>query len=263
VSETLEDRRALVTGGSSGIGADIARELADRGADVVLVARREERLREVADELNNAYGAGVDWISMDLADRAAPEKLYEETTDRGYAIDVLVNNAGFGVYGEFLENDWSRQESMIELNLVTPIRLTKLYGRQMVERGWGRILQVASFGAFQPTPTYGLYSATKSALLNWGEALDFELRGTGVTCTVTSPGVTRTEFFDHVDQERTWFQRLTMTESPEVAERSVRAMMKGKMSTVPGWLDSLTIFLIRFLPRRVVRWAAYLTMRND
>lgn len=263
MAETLEGRTALVTGGSSGIGADIARELAGRGADVVLVARREQRLQERADELTDEFGVDTDWIAMDLARREAPEALYEETVDRGHAVDVLVNNAGFGIYGGFLDNDWDRQEGLLELNLVTPIQLTKLFARDMIDRGWGRILQVSSFGAFQPTPTYGLYSATKSALLNWGEAFDFELDGTGVHCTVTCPGVTRTEFFEQVEQEQTWYQSLTMTESSTVAERSVRAMMNGKMSIVPGFLDALTIFLIRFLPRRFVRWAAYQTMRND
>lgn len=263
MADELEGRRALVTGGSSGIGADIARELADRGVDVVVVARREERLREMCDELTDEYGVESDWISMDLATREAPEELYEETVERGHTVDILVNNAGFGVYGGFMENEWGRQEAMLELNLVTPIRLTKLFARDMVDRGWGRILQVSSFGAFQPTPTYGLYSATKSALLNWGESLDFELDGTGVSCTVTCPGVTRTEFFDDIDQERTWFQRLTMTDSPAVAERSVDAMMAGKMSIVPGFLDALSVFMVRFLPRRFVRWFAYQTMRNE
>jgi short-subunit dehydrogenase len=263
MADELEGRRALVTGGSSGIGADIARELADRGADVLLVARREERLREVSEELTDEYGVESDWISMDLANRDAPDELYEETDERGHRIDVLVNNAGFGVYGGFMDSNWDRQEAMLELNLMTPIRLTKLFARDMVDRGWGRILQVSSFGAFQPTPNYGLYSATKSALLDWGEAVDFELDGTGVTCTVTCPGVTRTEFFADIDQDQTWFQKLTMTESSAVAERSVDAMMRGKMSHVPGFLDALSVFMVRFLPRRFVRWFAYQTMRNE
>ena len=263
MARELDGRTALVTGGSSGIGADIARELAERGSAVVLVARREEKLREIADELSSEHDVEADYVAMDLARREAPRELYDEMAERGHQIDILVNNAGFGVYGEFMENDWEREETMLELDMITPVHLTKLFGADMVERGWGRMMQVASIGAYQPSPTYATYSAAKAFLLSWGEAVDYELEGTGVSSTVVSPGVTRTEFFDHVDQEQTWYQRMTMMESRTVAAIGVRAMLKKRMSIVPGFFNALAVWMVRFTPRRLVRWIAYQTMKNE
>jgi short-subunit dehydrogenase len=261
--DKLDGRTALVTGGSSGIGVDIARELAARGADVMLVARREEKLREVADAIVDDFGVEADWVVQDLARQQAADELYEEVSERGVEVDILVNNAGFGIYGNFMDNDGDRQMSMMNLNMVTPVRLTKLFGREMIEREWGRVMQVASIGAFQPSPTYGLYSATKAFLLNWGEAIDFELAGTGVSCTVVCPGVTRTEFFDHVDQDRTWYQKLTMMESETVATKAVTSTLNQRMSVVPGWMNFLAVWTVRLFPRRFVRWFAYQTMRDE
>jgi len=263
MTERLDDRTALVTGGSSGIGVDIAREIADRGADVVVVARREEKLREVADELESDFDVEADWVSMDLARQEAGAELYREIDGRGDAIDILVNNAGFGIYGEFLETDWDRQQSMLNLDMMTPLRLSYLFGRDMIERGWGRMMQVASIGSFQPSPTYGTYSAAKAFLLSWGEAFDFELDGTGVSSTVVCPGVTRTEFFDRVDQQLTLYQKATMMDSSTVAAVATRAMLDQRMTIVPGFINALATWMVRFLPRRFVRWFAYQTMKND
>lgn len=263
MTDDLDGRTALVTGGSSGFGVDIAHELAERGADIVLVARREQQLGEVADTLTDEYGVESDWISKDLAHQEAGAELYDEVDDRGHTIDILVNNAGFGIYGEFLDQEWGRQQAMLNLNMMTPVRLTQLYADEMVDRGWGRIMQVASIGAYQPSPTFATYSATKSFLLSWGEALDYELEGTGVSCTVVSPGVARTEFHDRTDQEMTWYQKLSMMESSTVAAIGVRAMLNQRMSIVPGVFNALSVWMVRFLPRRLVRWVAYQTMRND
>jgi short-subunit dehydrogenase len=263
MGQDLQGRTALVTGGSSGIGVDIARELADRGADIVLVARRGEKLREVADDIVTEFGVEADWIDQDLADQEAADELYDAVNERGVEIDVLVNNAGFGIYGDFMANDDERQMSMMNLNMITPVRLTKLFGRDMIERGGGRVMQGAWIWALQPSPTYGLYSATKSFLLNWGEAIDFELAGTGVSCTVVCPGVTRTEFFDHVDQDRTWYQKLTMMESETVATKAVTSTLNQRMSVVPGLMNFLAVWMVRLFPRRFVRWFAYQTMRDE
>ncbi|MFB6264287.1 MAG: SDR family NAD(P)-dependent oxidoreductase [Bradymonadaceae bacterium] len=259
----LDDRWALVTGGSSGLGVDIARKLADRGASMILVARREERLEEVAAELEDDHGVDADWISMDLARRGAAKDLYDAVEQKGYTVDVLVNNAGFGIYEEFLETEWSDQESMLDLDVRTPLHLTRLYGEEMVERGWGRILQVASIGAYEPTPLYATYSASKALLRNFSEAFDFELDGTGVSCTTVCPGVTRTEFFDSAGQDEvTLYQKLTMMKSENVASIAVRAMMQRRRLVVPGILNSLTMWSTRFMPRRLLTYVAYLTMRQ-
>ncbi len=263
MGQPLDGRRALVTGGSAGLGVDFARQLAERGADITVVARREERLREVADELEDAYGVAADWVSMDLTDGQAAETLYETVDGRGHRIDILVNNAGFGVYGDFLETDLEAQETMLELDVLAPVRLTHVFARGMVERGWGRLVQVASIGAFQPTPKYSAYSAAKSFVKSWGEAIDYELREHGVSCTVVCPGVTETEFFDAAGQDdRTWYQRFTMMDSSTVASIGVRAMMKQKLSVVPGLLNALNAWLTRFTPPRIVRWVAHMAMKD-
>lgn len=263
MAEQLEGRTALVTGGSGGIGVDIARELAERGCDIVLVARREEKLKDVAGEITGDFGVETDWVSMDLARREAPPELYEEMQERDHEIDILVNNAGFGVFGEFMETDWDRQESMLELDIFTPVHLTRLFAEDMIERGWGRMMQVASIGSYIPSPTYASYSAAKAFLLSWGEALAFELDGTGVSCTVVCPGVTETDFFERAGQNKTIFQRASMMNSPTVARIGVRAMLKRRRSITPGFLNALVVWLTRFVPRRLLLWMGYQTMKNE
>jgi short-subunit dehydrogenase len=250
VSE-LRDRWALVTGASSGIGADLARELAARGAHLVLVARREERLRALADELERAHGVRTRVVAMDLAAPDAPPALHARLAGEGIAVDVLVNNAGFGVYGPFLDVDWEREREMIALDVVALVHLTKLFARDMRARGFGRVLQVASIGAFQPSPTYATYSAAKAFVQSFGEALACELRGTGVTVTVVSPGVTETEFFAVAGQQRSLFQRLTVMPSAKVARIALRAMERGRPLVVPGLANAFTAWSMRLLPRRL------------
>lgn len=262
-AENLEGRCALITGGSSGFGVDFARELADRGADLILVARRENKLREVCEQLADDYGVDTDYVAMDLAHPEAADELYDEVTDRGLVVDILVNNAGFGVWGEFLDCDWEGHRAMMDLNMMTPVRLTHLFADDMVDRGWGRIMQVASIGAYQPCPLYSAYGATKSFLLNFSEAFDYELKGTGVSCTAVSPGVADTEFHERTDQEATLYQKLTMMDSPTVAAIGTRAMLKQRVSIVPGFFNALAVWFNRFLPRRMIRWIAFLTMRNE
>lgn len=190
----LRGKRALVTGASSGLGVDFARNLAARGCNLVLVARREDLLQQVAEGIRRAHGVDVRVVVMDLAQSDAPERLHTDLSEAGLAIDVLINNAGYGLYGRFLDISWERERKMLELDIVAVTHLTKVFARGMVERRFGFILQVASIGAYQPSPLYASYSAAKSYVLNFGEALDYELRGTGVRCSVVSPGITATEF---------------------------------------------------------------------
>lgn len=261
VSETQAvPKWALVTGGSSGLGVEFAKALAGSRYNIVLVARREERLREVREELVRGYGIRAEAIAMDLTAGEAPDRLIRELDERGLDIDVLVNNAGFGIFGSFTEIDWEEEHRMLQLNMVTLTQLTKLFARRMVGRGRGYILQVSSIGAYQPTPTYATYSAAKSYVLNFGQALNYELRNTGVSCTVVSPGVTRTEFLEVAGQRPSLYQRLAMMESDEVARIGVQAMFKRKMSVIPGLFNKLTIWSMRFVPDRVKAALAYVTM---
>jgi short-subunit dehydrogenase len=256
----LRGRRALVTGASSGLGADFARVLAEQGCHVVLVARRADRLEALAKELRERRGVEAHAIAMGLSEPDAPRVLHDRVSKLGLEIDVLVNNAGFGTWGEFLGVPWERELEMLQLDVVALVHLTKLFGAEMVRRGRGWILQVASIGAYQPTPTYATYSAAKAFVLSFGEALAFELRRSGVRVTVVSPGVTRTEFLEVAGQRPTLYQRLAMMESADVARAGIRALLRGKPSAVPGLVNQLSAFGMRFTPRRLQARVAHLSM---
>jgi uncharacterized protein len=247
----LAGRNALVTGASSGLGVDFARELARRGAGLTLVARREDRLRALARELADAHGADVRVVALDLNDADAPDRLLADTQARGRPVDVLVNNAGFGLYGRFSELDWERERAMLELDMIVPVHLTKLFLPGMLERRSGWVLNIASIGAYQPSPLYASYSAAKSFILNFTEALSYELRGTGVRATALSPGIVATEFLQVSGQQATRYQRMTMMDSPTVARLGIDAMLRGRPSLVPGRLNAASVWTSRLLPRRV------------
>ena len=247
----LRGRWALITGASSGLGADFARNLAARGMHLVLTARREEQLNALADDLRRTRGVQVDVIPLDLAREHAPDTLHEKVTAAGRTIDMLINNAGLGIYGDFLDIAWERERAMLQLDIVTLAHMTKLFARDMAARRRGYILQVASIGAFQPSPTYATYSAAKSFVLYFGEALHHELKDKGVVVTVASPGVTKTEFFDVAGQESTLYQRAFMMDSPTVVNIAIAAMLKGKSSVVPGYRNSALAFSTRFVPRQL------------
>ncbi len=260
-SRQLAGRWALVTGASSGLGADFARELAARGADLVLVARRSDRLAALADELTRSAGVRAEVIAMDLATAGAAVELRRRTDSLGVDVDVLVNNAGFGQHGQLLDTPWERTAQLIQLDMVTLTELTRLYAVDMVARGRGWILQVASVSAYQPTPTYASYAAAKSYVLSFGEALAHELQGTGVHCTVVSPGVTATEFMEAAGHRLTLFDRMLMMESPAVARAGIRAMLAGAGTVVPGFANAFNTWAMRFLPRGWATAIAALTMR--
>jgi short-subunit dehydrogenase len=252
VTTIFRGKTALVTGASSGLGADFARQLAAQGCHLILVARRLERLQELQAEISTRYEVKVDCVTIDLAVPDAPQQLYDQLKAAGQTVDILVNNAGHGLYGEFWQAPWAKLHQMLELDMVALTHLTHLFMADMVARDFGYILQVASTGAFQPTPTYAAYSAAKSYVLSLGEALHYELRRTHVTCTVLCPGVTRTEFFEVSGQRMTTYQRLTAMDSAEVARIGIAALLKGRSYVVAGWINAFFAWSIRFMPRRLV-----------
>ena len=253
-------RWAVVTGASSGLGVDFADILSARGYNLVLVARREERLYEVARNLERNHAVETHIAAMDLSEEDAAKRLYEEMQQRNYRVEVLVNNAGYGLYGYFTDIDRRNELNMLRLDILSLTELTKLFVRDMTERDSGYILQLSSVGAYQPTPTYASYSAAKSYVLNFGEALNYELRGTGVSCTVLSPGITRTEFLEVSGQTPSLYQRIAMMESRKVAEIGIQAMFKGKMSVIPGVFNKFSIWLMKLLPARIKAAVAHATM---
>lgn len=258
----LAGKCALVTGASSGLGVDFARQLAALGARLVIVARREDQLKMVQEEIRSKHGVDVVTVALDLTAPGAPQALYDLVRQQKLQVDVLVNNAGFGVFGNELDIAWEKTNQMLQLDIVVLTHLTKLFARDMVKRRDGYVLQVASIGAFQPSPTYAAYSAAKAYVLSFGEALNYELKGTGVSCTVVSPGVTATEFLQVSGQKRNWFHNATMMSSAEVARLGIQAMLKRRYSIVTGFMNWLMAFSTRFTPRPMLAALTARMMRN-
>jgi uncharacterized protein len=251
MKSTIKDKTALVTGASGGIGAAIARELGSCGANLVLVARREDFLRKVADGIKRDFGVRADILVKDLQDPKAPDEIHTQIKRSGAKIDVLVNNAGFGVFGKFIDIPYDREREMLNLDIIALVHMSKLFARDMAERGSGFIMQIASIGAFQPSPLYASYSAAKAFVLSFGEAIHQELRGSGVSVTVVSPGVTESEFLKVAGQEPNRYQRMAMMPAEKVARIAVRAMLKKKSSVVTGRLNSISVWSNRLVPRNI------------
>lgn len=245
---------ALVTGASSGIGADIAREYARRGKPLVLTARRVERLEALAAELSARVPCVV--IAADLADPAAPDKLFAETQARGLFVDTLVNNAGFGVPGRYLSAGWKTHADSLQVLLTSVAHLTHLYLPAMEAAGRGRILNVASLaGLVPPTAGHTLYGPTKAWLIRFSETLDQETRPRGVYVTALCPGMTYTEFHD-VNGMREKVSKLPKgiwLTSAEVARLGVDAVESGRARLVTGRANKLIAALSKYLPDRLAR----------
>lgn len=254
---------ALITGASSGFGRDFAHSLAARGHDLVLVARREPLMRELADNLTAEYGIEVVVDPCDLTEPGAAAALKARLDARGIDVELLVNNAGFGLFGSFLEQPLARIEEMLRLNVIALTELTHHFGRDMAGRGAGRILLVSSISGYQATPTYAAYAASKAFVLLFGEALHEELRAKGVNVTVLSPGVSATAFLDVSGQRTTLYQRLVMMRSQAVVDIALRALDDQRASIVPGWINTLTTWSLRLFPRILQRRVAHALMRND
>jgi short-subunit dehydrogenase len=251
---------ALVTGASSGIGEAIARELAARGADVILAARRLDRLEALAESLREAHGTWVEVIALDLGEADAAAKLYAATEGAGRTVDVLVNNAGFGSHDNFVDIPWDRTASQLQLNVVTLTELTHRFAHAMLGRDRGWILNVASVGAYTPVPAYATYAAGKAYVRSFSEALAHELRATRVRVCCLNPGATATEFMDVAGHEVPSFARLALMSPERCARIGVRALFAGRRNVVAGWSNVMATFLLRFVPRRVAAWAAALSM---
>lgn len=249
----MSDRKtALITGASFGIGLELARIFARENYNLVLVARTADRLRLLASELEKAHGTRSLVLATDLTEPGSPAYVLDQTTRAGIAVDVLVNNAGFGQYGLFAENDLEECLRQIQLNVTTLTHLTRLYLPQMLERKSGCILNVASTAAFQPGPLMAVYFATKAYVLHFSEALSNELQGTGVTVTCLCPGATATEFHKRANATGMRFLRMGSMDARTVAEDGYRALMAGKPVVISGLKNWLVAQSVRFSPRQLV-----------
>ncbi len=252
-SDSARRPTALITGASAGIGAALAREFAAHGYDLVLVARRKDRLLALADELETRYRVTARAIEADLARPEAPDEIYRQVWVRGIAVDVLVNNAGFGTHGPFAATDLQTELQMLQVNVVALTHLTKLFLRDMLARRHGKVLNLASTAAFQPGPLMAVYYATKAYVLSLSEALATEVQGTGVTVTALCPGPTPTEFQSRARIADTRLMRSPLvTDAATVARVGYRALMAGKAVAVPGWTNRALTYAVRLAPRRLV-----------
>ncbi|HYF43424.1 MAG TPA: SDR family oxidoreductase [Ramlibacter sp.] len=246
---------ALVTGASGGIGEEIARTLAACGHDLVLVARRAQRLEELAAELKASHGVATHVLAADLAEADGADRLARELAGRSWQVDVLVNNAGFGVFGKHVDTDLGDEQQMLDVNITSLTRLTKLLLPGMVQRGRGRVLNVASTASFQPGPYMAVYYATKAYVLSYSEALGEELAGTGVTVTALCPGPTASGFQDRAAMhDSALVKGKKLPTAAEVARYGVQAMLRGRRVAIHGCLNWLMAQSVRFTPRRMVTW---------
>ena len=249
-----EHSTAIVTGASSGIGAEIAKLLADRGYAVTLVARREDRLTALAEEIESKRHARTDVIACDLSDQAARERLVAEISARDLNVSVLVNNAGFGSAGEFQDLDLAGELRMVRTNVEAVVHLCGEYVPVMVERGEGAVLNVASTAAFQPLARQSTYSASKAFVLAFTEALSSDLKGTGVTATALCPGPVKTEFTD----QHEGFDAAASTpdfvwmSAEDCAEAAVKGLERGKRVVVPGIGNRIGTLAGQHAPRSVL-----------
>ena len=249
----MSQETVLITGASAGIGREFAKIFAAAGSRVVLVARRKERLEELAEELRSAHGVEAIVAAADLSQATAPQQLFDELAGQGLTIDVLVNNAGFGLVGHFAELPESEEMDMVRLNVVALTHLARLYLPGMLERGRGGILNVGSTAAFQPGPTMAVYYATKAFVLSLSEALYEETRKTGVRVTCLAPGPTASEFGDKSGMNDTLLFKLGTMSSASVARAGYKAFRRGRSLVVPGPINWLGSFMTRLAPRWVTR----------
>lgn len=245
---------ALVTGASSGIGAEFARQLAAKKTDLILVARSEDKLKKIATELQQHYQINAEVIAQDLTAPAAGKTLFDLVKQKGLTVDLLVNNAGFGDYGEFSDSDLSKQLAMIQLNVTALTELTGLFLPIMKSRGRGSIINIASMGAFQPLPYMSVYAATKAFVLSFTEALWAENKNSGVRILAVCPGATESNFFERADFPDSFKENqnksISMSSPQDVVKEALKALKKQNSTIVTGGIgNKIVVNLPRFVPR--------------
>lgn len=255
------NQTALITGASGGIGYELSRKFAAEGTNLVLVARSEQKLTQLAADLEQAHGVSVTVLALDLSDPAAPEAIFADLEARNITVDVLVNNAGYGLSGRFADLNSADQLNMVQLNVVSLTHLTALFLPGMVQRRSGKILNVGSTGSFQPVPLMAVYAATKAYVLSFSEALAEELNGTGVSVTALCPGVTITGFQERSGVGESFVVRTGSMSAEAVAAIGYNALMRGQAVVIPGLMNQLMVFSVRFAPRSLVRKIAARMMK--
>ena len=255
-------KRTLITGASTGLGKEIAKLYALDNNDLILVARNENKLNEVKDEILQLANVKCDIVVADLSIKEEWEKVYNYTKDKGYFVNNLVNNAGFGDRTDFLEMDINFQIKMTEVNCNSALYLTRMFLPPMVEHNEGHIINVASIAAFMPGPFMATYHATKGYLLLLGEAISYELRKTKVKLLTLCPGPFNSEFVSKAHNDYT-FKKIKPIEASEVAKYGYKKSLQGKSVAIVGFKNKLTVFATRFAPRSFVAKTSAKTMKKD
>jgi len=254
---------ALITGSSSGIGLELASIMAEKGHNLILVARRDDVLQAIKIKLESQFKIKVVTLALDLSIPNQANVLYQNCIDQKLTVNCLVNNAGYGDYGKFETRKIDTYQNMLQLNVVTLTELTALFLEGMKKRQSGRILNVGSIAAFQPIPNFSVYAASKAYVMQFTEALNYELRGTGVTATLLSPGVTETGFVARAKMQDAANTKGKLMHASTVAHQGYQAMMQGKLNVTPGWKNRLLTFGSRTMPSRELLLRISATLVKD
>ncbi|MET4655984.1 MULTISPECIES: SDR family oxidoreductase [unclassified Exiguobacterium] len=243
-------KTVLITGASGGIGKELADRFAQDGYNMVLVARNEAKILELATDYQMTHGVDVTVIAKDVATPGVPQEIFNELQQKKIHVDYLINNAGFGLYGAFLETDLEQEMNMIEVNIKAVTVMTKLFLPGMVQRNRGGVMNVSSMVGFFPGPLMSVYHATKSYVLSFTEALENEVSGTNVTVTALCPGLTATGFVDRAGMGKSNMLQGKVMEAGRVAEIGYRGFLKGQTLIIPGTQNRIISFIPRLLPRK-------------
>ncbi|MCU7796542.1 MAG: SDR family oxidoreductase [Candidatus Thiodiazotropha sp. (ex Myrtea spinifera)] len=261
----INNATVLVTGGSKGIGLAIAEEFAAQGHDLILVARGLEELERAAQRIRDSAQVNVLTFAIDLSETHAPEHLFEQVKASSVSVDVLVNNAGVGMTGDFAKSDYLKMTRMLQLNILALSQLTHLFLQPMLERNHGRILNIGSLVAyFAGTPSWAAYGASKHYVLSFSKGLARELKGSGVTVTVVSPGTTATDFVKTADAtDMRAYQSIDGPSVKEIAKVAYKACQKGEVSVIPGGTNKILAYLGELHPRAIAfEVFAYLSQKK-
>jgi hypothetical protein len=241
----------LITGASGGIGEEFARQYAAKKKDLILVARSEERLHEIAKQLSSRHAVKVEVLAKDLSLLAAADEVYEACQTRGWDVDVVINNAGFGIFGEFAKQDKHHLEQMMMLNMVTLAKLTRHFLPGMISKRSGGVINVASTAAFQPIPTFAGYAATKMFVLSLSEALHEEVRSQGVKIMALCPGPTQTGFFERAEQASgiKGSIKISMQKADDVVRLAISRFEGGERVTIPGLINKMGAYSASLAPK--------------
>ena len=242
----------MITGASNGLGVEFAKIHAAKGDNLVLVARGKDKMNLLKAEIEKRHNVSVLVIGRDLSEPAAAKTIFNELKTQKIKVDYLINNAGFGDFGNFENSNWEKQLQMINLNITALAYFTRLFLPDMIKNKYGKIMNVASTAAFQPGPSMSVYFATKAFVLSFSEAIANELKGTDVTVTALCPGATATGFKTAASLDNSNLFKGTIATSKSVADFGYKAMMKGKTVVIHGLMNKIMVFSVRFAPRKLV-----------